>query len=140
MPRKGLPQEIKDKVYEMYKKGFENKEIANLLGISLNSLSVIIRQGVAEGKIKPKRENIFGKTPTRTGQGKYVKKGYRPHRKLDQEQENNLLIDYFENNFTYKQIMEKYSVWQTTIKRIIDNAIKLGIYQRKGKGYKARKP
>lgn len=135
MPRKGLSEEIKEKIVTMYKKGISHKEISNLIGVSIGSISKTIKEQVESGTLTPKRNGSFGKTKVHWGKGKYIKKGYNPNRKLNQEQENELLNDYFIKNMTYKQVMAKYNVWQTTIKRIVDNAVKLGLYERKGKGY-----
>lgn len=135
MPRKGLRDELKEKIVAMYKKGISHKEISNLIGVSISAITKTIKEQVERGTLTPKRVKSFGKTKVCWGKGKYIKKGYNPNRKLSQEQENELLNDYFIKNMTYKQVMAKYKVWQTTIKRIVDNAVKLGLYERKGKGY-----
>ncbi len=63
------------------------------------------------------------------------KKGYNPaNKKLNKEQENELLADYFEKDMTYKEIMAKYNLWQNSIKIIVNKALAEGVYKPKGRG------
>lgn len=139
MSRQPIPDDIKMQVADLYKKGISNQTIANLLGISGQFITSIVRQFVKSGNLKPKKAN-FGKHRLPNGMGsKYVKKGYKPHnKKLTTEQENELLKDYFEKNMTYKQIMTKYNLWQASIKIIVDKAIAEGLYEPKGRGNKKK--
>lgn len=139
MSRQPIPDDIKMQVADLYKKNITCQAIANLLGISLPSVTKTISQFVKQGILEPKKAN-FGKHRLPNGMGnKYVKKGYNPHnKKLTTEQENELLKDYFEKNMTYKQIMAKYNLWQGSIKIIIDKAISEGLYEPKGRGNKKK--
>lgn len=139
MSRQPIPDDIKMQVADLYKKNITCQAIANLLGISLPSVTKTISQFVKQGILEPKKAN-FGKHRLPNGMGsKYVKKGYKPHnKKLTTEQENELLKDYFEKNMTYKQIMTKYNLWQASIKIIVDKAITEGLYVPKGRGNKKK--
>lgn len=138
MSRQPIPDDIKMQVADLYKKNITCQAIANLLGISLPSVTKTISQFVKQGILEPKKAN-FGKHRLPNGMGsKYVKKGYNPHKKLTIEQESELLKDYFEKNMTYKQIMTKYNLWQASIKIIVDKAIAEGLYEPKGRGNKKK--
>lgn len=137
MSRVAIDDETKQKVLTLYKNGVTNKEISVATDISIQSVNNIIHMAVDKGLVEPKKTCLFNKpiTPKGQGKGKYIKKGYNPYNKLlTEEQENQLLEDYFVKNMTYKQIMSKYGVWQGTIKIIVDKAIQKGLYQPKGKG------
>lgn len=139
MSRQPIPDDIKMQVADLYKKNITCQAIANLLGISLPSVTKIISQYVKQGILEPKKAN-FGKHRLPNGTGsKYIKKGYNPHnKKLTIEQEKELLRDYFEKDMTYKQIMAKYGLWQGSIKIIVDKAITEGLYMPKGYGGKKK--
>ena len=135
MPRIPLSDDIKEQIKVFYKKGFSNKMIANIVGVSEPSVLNVVRELARRGEVKAKKD-ILGKKRTPNGQGKgaYVKKGYNPvNKKLTEEQEKELLKDYFENGFTYKQVAEKYHLWQHSIKIIIDKAVARGEYESKRK-------
>ena len=141
MGRKAISEEVRAKVIKMYKNNFSHETIANVLGISTSSICLIVRQEIIRGGVNFKRSS-FGKPKTPNGQGKkYIKKGkYNPvNKKLNEEQEKELLKDYFEKDMTYKQVMQKYGLWQQSIKIIVDKAVKAGLYSAKGKGNKKRR-
>lgn len=128
--------ETKKEILNLYKSGVEIKMIANLQGVSSATVGNLIKKEVISGELVARREKYFGthRPPKGCGRGEYIKKGRNPKRKLTPEQEHQLLIDYFENDMTYKQIMDKYDLWQASIKRIVDDAIKKNLYKPKGKG------
>lgn len=134
MPKKIISDEIKERVKKLYKQRLTNQEIANLVGLTAVSVNNIIKPFILSGELEPKKASLQGRKITPKGQGKgaYVKKGYNPaNKKLSPEQEKDLLIDYFENNMTYKDIMIKYHLWQGSIKLRIDKAIRQGLYSHK---------
>lgn len=137
MARKIITEEMREKIKNLYKQGLKNREIGNLVDLAPETVSRIVKVFIDNGSLEPKRPSAIGKkrAPKGQGKGKYVKKGYNPvNKKLSPEQEKQLLFDYFENNFTYKQIMAKYNLWQGSIKIIVDKAIRQGLYQPKGQG------
>lgn len=140
MGRLPLAESKKLQILELYRKDVTLQAISNLLGVGYQTVANVVQEYVKLGAIKP-RYSHFGKTRAPNGQGreKYVKKGYHPKKKLNDEQESELLKDYFVNNMTYSQIMQKYGLWQGSIKIIVDRAIRQGLYQPKGKGYKKPK-
>lgn len=140
MSGKHLSIETKKEIARLYDRGLELATICNLLDVSKCSVVKVIHKECENGNLSPRKGN-FGNSRAPNGQAKkYVKKGYNPvNKKLDAEQERELLCDYFERDMTYKQIMEKYGLWQHSIKIIVDKAIAQGIYERKGKGYRRNK-
>ena len=139
MSRRPIPDEIKMKVAELYNQKTKTQDISIKLNISTSSVILIVRQCIKNGLLEPKKKS-FGKNRLPNGMGaKYIKKGYNPYnKKLTIEQEKELLKDYFEEDMTYKQIMAKYSLWQGSIKIIIDKAVSEGLYKPKGFGGKKK--
>ena len=138
MQGRKIDNETIERVKTLYKQGLNLKEISILVDLTPQSINNIVRPFILSGEIKARRPGKIGKSPTPRGQGKhqtYVKKGYNPvNKKLTPEREKELLTDYFVNNMTYKAIMEKYGLWQASIKIIVDRAVKQGLYSPKGRG------
>lgn len=143
MQGRKIDDETIQKIKTLYKQGLSLKEIGILVGLTPQSINKVMRPFIASGEVKAKRPGKIGKPPVPRGQGKhktYIKKGYNPvNKKLTPEQEQDLLKDYFVNDFTFKEIMAKYKLWQGSIKIIVDKAIKQGLYAPKGRGNRKRK-
>lgn len=110
------------------------KDLPQLLGVSNFAMTIKIQELVADGVLEPRNKKIFG---IKAGEGKpkVVNKDFQ-RKKLNEEQEQEMLIDYFENDFGYKAIREKYGIYPTSIKIIIDRAIANGQYEPKKRGGK----
>ena len=126
--------EIKNQVLNYYKQNVSILGIAKHLKISRESVTRVIRQGVWDGIIEPRRAN-FGKPRPPKGQGNgrkytYVKRGYdnvRGCKCLPPEKQAELLADY-QAGMKYTDLMAKYGIWQKQIKAIVDRAGCLIIY------------
>ena len=140
MARKIITEEMKKQVVSMYRQGLKLRVIADTTGLSQPTISKIVRPLFASGEVKPHVACMVGRRPIRTGNWKpYIKKDRNPNKKLTEKQEQQLLEDYFVNDMTYKQIMAKYDLWQTSIKIIVDKGIAEGVYQPKGRGNRRRR-
>ena len=140
MARKIITEEMEKQVVSMYRQGLKLRVIADTTGLSQPTISKIARPLFASGEVKPHVACMVGRRPIRTGNWKpYIKKDRNPNKKLTEKQEQQLLEDYFVNDMTYKQIMSKYGLWQTSIKIIVDKGIAEGVYQLKGKGNRRRR-
>lgn len=134
MARKIITEETKQQILTLYKQGVKLKYICETTGLTQPTISRIVKVSFGAMR-KPFRP---GRKITPRGQGNwkpYEKKGYNPaNKKLNKEQEKELLADYFEKDMTYKEIMAKYNLWQNSIKIIVDKALAEGLYKPKGRG------
>ncbi len=110
------------------------KDLPHLLGVSNFAMTIKIQELVASGVLEPRNKKTFG---IKAGEGKpkVVNKDFQ-RKKLNEEQEQEMLVDYFENDFGYKAIREKYDIYPTSIKIIVDRAIASGKYEPKKRGNK----
>lgn len=120
------------KLIKLYKdKKVMYKDLPKLLGVSNYAITIKIQELVSSGILEPRNKKTFG---IKAGEGKprVVNKDFQ-RKKLNEEQEQEMLVDYFENGFGYKAIREKYNIYPTSIKIIVDRAIASGQYEPKKK-------
>lgn len=121
-----IKPEQKQKALKLYKnKTLTIKEISNLTNISQPQLNVLFRQAFEMGVLKPRREELALKPRTPNGQGKarYIATGKKrgnptPKSKYTEEQEQQIAIDYYENDFTISQLKEKWGIHPMQLQRV----------------------
>jgi DNA invertase Pin-like site-specific DNA recombinase len=131
-------EENTKKLIELYKdKNIPTTMIPELLGVSSFPVNTKVNQLVNENKLEPRNKSLFG-IEKGTGKGQYVKQNIRTN-KLSEEQEQELLKDYFENDLTVKQVCEKYNVWRNSVQIITLKALARGQYQPKKRDRRSEK-
>lgn len=125
-----MTEENFGKLAELYAdKSLKIPQIAELMNLSHPQITKMVRKLVNDGVVEP-RSTGFG-VPKVRGQRKVrVLKG-RNDRKLNQEQEDLLLFDYYINNMTIKQVCEKYGIYPNSFTYISRRAIESGKYEPK---------
>ncbi len=134
--KKGISEKVQNEVVELYRQGLMIKSIAWELDISTATITRIVREAINQNEIEPRHGN-FGKPRPPKGAGKgyhYEKRGYATGmRKLTEEQQRAVVEDYA-NGVPYKEMMEKYGVWQGTLRSVINKAIAAGVTPPRGRG------
>ena len=97
-------------------------EICNLLGISKTLVSQICKEEFEKGTLVPRREKTALKNRTPNGQGKDyspsgIGKGGRncEKKKFTAEQEQQIIVDYYENDMTWAELQEKWGIKSPTM-------------------------
>jgi len=135
--RSKLTQKDWDRLVELYAdKSIKIAQIAQLMGLSHPQITIMVRKLVNDGVMEPRASN-FGK-PRINGQRKVYQKKGRNDRKLNKEQEDALLVDYYENNMTIKQVCEKYDIYPNSFTYISRRAVESGRYEPKRKSFGRR--
>lgn len=118
-----ITQHIRDRlIYYYSKKHFVLDEICNLLGISKTLVSQICKEEFEKGTLVPRREKTALKNRTPNGQGKDyspsgIGKGGRncEKKKFTAEQEQQIIVDYYENDMTWAELQEKWGIKSPTM-------------------------
>ena len=135
--RSKLTQKDWDRLAELYAdKSLTLSQIAELMGLSYPQIVKMVRKLVNDGVMSP-RSTGFGVSKVKGQRKVKVLKG-RNDRKLSQERENLLLVDYYENNMTIKQVCEKYGIYPNSFTYISRRAVASGKYQPKRKNFGRR--
>ena len=133
-----LTQEDWDKLANLYSdRSLKIPQIAELMGWSYPQITKMVRRLVNDGVIEP-RSASFGVTRIKGQRKVRVLKG-RNDRKLNQEQEDALLVDYYDNNMSAKAVCEKYNIYPNSLHYITHRAVASGKYQPKRKNFGRRK-
>ena len=117
-----ISQSTRDRlIYYYSKKGYVLDEICNLLGISKTLVSQICKEEFENGNLIPRRCTAL-KPRTPNGQGKkYVSNGIGKggrnceKKKFTAEQEQAIIVDYYENDFTWSELQEKWGINSPTM-------------------------
>ena len=109
-------------IYYYSKRHFVLDEICNLLGISKTLVSQICKEEFEKGTLVPRREKTALKNRTPNGQGKDyspsgIGKGGRncEKKKFTAEQEQQIIVDYYENDMTWAELQEKWGIKSPTM-------------------------
>lgn len=133
---KSISKDVEQQIIELYGAGVTVSQIMEQTGVSNSTVTRVAREAIMRYKLEPRRAN-FGKPRPSKGEGKgyhYEKRGYAcGSRKLTEEQQKEIVKDY-KNGMTYTEMMEKYGVWQKTLKSVIDRAIEKGVCLPRGRG------
>ena len=121
-PKVEVTQYMRDKlIYYYTKKNFVVDEISNLLGISKTLVSQICKEEFEKGTLTPRRHTAL-KNRTPNGQGKKfvpsgIGKGGRncEKKKFTAEQEQQIIVDYYENDLTWAELHEKWGINSATM-------------------------
>ena len=94
-------EEIKDKAIKMYRKGeLTVAEISNLVDVSVSHLNKIFHEAIAKGILQPRQATN------------------KNNKKFTTEQERQIAIDYYENNFTFSKLKAKWNIHPMQLQRI----------------------
>lgn len=128
-PKVEVTQNMRDKlIYYYSKKNFVLDEICNLLGISKTLVSQICKEEFKKGTLTPRKSSAL-KNRLPNGQGKKyqptgVGSGGRncERKKFTAEQEQQIIVDYYENNLNWSELREKWGINGGTMKVLRDKA------------------
>lgn len=115
-----ISSEKVQRAIHLYKNGnLLISEISNLTDLSISSLTNIYRKCFENGTLKPRRPEIALKPRQPKGMGKprYIPKGGNP-KKFTEEQEKEIAIDYYVNDFSVPQLKQKWDIHPVQLQRI----------------------
>lgn len=121
-----MTEEQKQKAIKLYKnKNLTWVEISNLLGVPVPTLAVFWRECLKQNIIEPRNKKRALKPRVPNGQGKFkvVNKGvgsgnYHHKSKYTEEQELEIMQDYYEKNMSTKQLIEKWNIFPKQLQRL----------------------
>lgn len=136
-----ISEEQKAKAKMLYRnKSMRITEIANLTNISISTMARFLREWFESGELKPRQPQkaLTPRTPKGQGKDHYYESNGRPHasqtawsrRKIQGEQEKQLLYEYYILNWSVKDIKKKYGINEPQLQRIRNHY---------GEQYKGRK-
>lgn len=118
-------------IERLYKERTPYQEISNLTNIPKHRIVEWCKEKCEQGIFVPRRAKRDPSKPKvehiHCGQGGRSCE----RRKFTKEQEQEILIDYFDNDMSGVAIMEKWGMYRETFKGIVDRAIKSGERQPK---------
>lgn len=117
-----LTEEMKRKLKNMYNnRNLKIPEIANLSGVGLSTLTLFYHECFEAGELKPRKAQIALKPRPKVKKESVssgLPRGQRKSKKFTDEQDQQIAIDYYENDLTIKELQEKWGIWPKQVQRI----------------------